>query len=471
MKKLSIKQQILYDNATRCHICKNRFGTTKNFIEVRDHDHYTGNYRGATHSIFNLRYFSQTDIPVVFYNGSKYDFNLIITELANEFRSEMRCIPMTTNNYMSFSIPIKKTSVNDKCVVYNLQFIDSMCFMNESLSNLVDDLSDLYTCKCLDKTNQDIKVTWKEKKVHIHTNIVHNSKEKQISEDKICKIAYSRCKTCNCKNKQQLDTLINNFPSTYKLCNNNIDKFLLLLRKGTYPYEYMDNWDKFNSTMFKRISIRPLVFVSTPGLALEAMLKITNVKLKLLTDVDMVLMVENGIRGGLTQVAHKYASADNKYLPDYNQNLKSTYLQYFDTNNLYGYTMTKKLSLNAFKWSDPIKYTSEFIKNYNDTCDEGYLLELDVEYPKHLHNAHSDLTFLPERRKKLDKPFEYEISDDIKKKHYNVYKELNIIHEPENKLVSTIRDKIKYIVCISTLKQALNHGLILKKVHRLIEYN
>ena len=108
MKKLSIKQQILYDNATRCHICKNRFGTTKNFIEVRDHDHYTGNYRGATHSIFNLRYFSQTDIPVVFYNGSKYDFNLIITELANEFRSEMRCIPMTTNNYMSFSIPIKK---------------------------------------------------------------------------------------------------------------------------------------------------------------------------------------------------------------------------------------------------------------------------------------------------------------------------------------------------------------------------
>ena len=314
-------------------------------------------------------------------------------------------------------------------------------------------------------------MTWKEKKVHIHTNIVHNSKEKQISEDKICKIAYSRCKTCNCKNKQQLDTLINNFPSTYKLCNNNIDKFLLLLRKGTYPYEYMDNWDKFNSTMFKRISIRPLVFVSTPGLALEAMLKITNVKLKLLTDVDMVLMVENGIRGGLTQVAHKYASADNKYLPDYNQNLKSTYLQYFDTNNLYGYTMTKKLSLNAFKWSDPIKYTSEFIKNYNDTCDEGYLLEVDVEYPKHLHNAHSDLTFLPERRKKLDKPFEYEISDDIKKKHYNVYKELNIIHEPENKLVSTIRDKIKYIVCISTLKQALNHGLILKKVHRLIEYN
>ena len=83
-------------------------------------------------------------------------------------------------------------------------------------------------------------------------NIVHNSKEKQISKDKISKIVYSSCKTCNCKNKQQLDAL-NNFPSTYKLCNN-IDKFLLLLRKGTYPYEYMDNWDKFNNTMFPSIN-------------------------------------------------------------------------------------------------------------------------------------------------------------------------------------------------------------------------
>ena len=80
----------------------------KNFIKVRDHDHYTGDSRGAAHSICNLRYSTQVDIPVVFHNGSNYDFNLIITELAKEFRSEMRCIPLNTNKYMSFSIPLKK---------------------------------------------------------------------------------------------------------------------------------------------------------------------------------------------------------------------------------------------------------------------------------------------------------------------------------------------------------------------------
>ena len=133
--------------------------------------------------------------------------------------------------------------------------------------------------------------------------------------------------------------------------------------------------------------------------------------------------------------------------------------------------MNKKLPLNNFKWSDQNKYTSEFIKNYDGESDKGYLLEVDVHYPKHLHNAHSDLSFLPEKRKKLHKPFEHEISNDIKRTHNKVFKQFNITHEPENKLIATIQDKQKYVVTMSTLKQALNHGLILVKVHRVIEYN
>ena len=79
----------------------------------------------------------------------------------------------------------------------------------------------------------------------------------------------------------------------------------------------------------------------------------------------------------------KYSVADNKYLPDYDKNQKSTYLQYLDANNLYGYAMNKKLPLNNFKWSDPNKYTSGFIRNYDDESDKGYLLEVDVHYSKH----------------------------------------------------------------------------------------
>ena len=87
---------------------KKKFNRHKNYLKVRDHNHYGGIYRGAAHSLCNLRYSTQVDIPVIFHNGSNYDFNLIITELAKEFRSEMRCIPLNTNKYMSFSIPLKK---------------------------------------------------------------------------------------------------------------------------------------------------------------------------------------------------------------------------------------------------------------------------------------------------------------------------------------------------------------------------
>ena len=446
----------------------------------------------------------------------------------------MRCIPLNTNKYMSFTVPLKKMKKDDKCVTYSLKFIDSIRFMNDSLSNLVDNLSELYTCKCLDKKDQDIKIKYKEQKVLIYKNIIENNKEKQIHENKINKIVYTKCKSCNSKNKQSLHSLIKRFSNTYKLTYNNTDKFLLFLRKGVYPYEYMNDRNKFNenkllsvnsfyfklkleninkedydhaknvwdtfkiknlgeyhdlyvqldttqfadafenfrSVCLKEYELDPLYFVSIPGLALEAMLKLTNVKIELLTDIDMYLMVENAIRGGLTQVVKKYAVANNKYLPDYNKNIKSSYLQYLDANNLYGYAMIKKLPLDGFRWSDPNKYTSEFIKKYDYEIDNrGYLLEVDIEYPKYLNKAHEDLPFLCEIRKTLDKQFKYEISDDIKKKHYNVYRLLNITHESENRLIATIQDKKKYVVNISTLKQALDHGLILTKVHRVIEFN
>ena len=108
IKELDKKQQDAHDKAKYCYICIKRFSTHKNFIKVRDHDHYIGNYRGAAHSLCNLRYSTQIDIPVIFHNGSNYDFNLIIIKLAKEFRSEMRCIRLNTNKYMSFSIPLKK---------------------------------------------------------------------------------------------------------------------------------------------------------------------------------------------------------------------------------------------------------------------------------------------------------------------------------------------------------------------------
>ena len=147
MIELTLDEQKEYENATYCHICKKEFGDKKKHRKVCDHDHYTGKYRGAAHSICNLHYYTQKDIRVLFHNGSNYDFNLIITELAKEFSSELQCIPVNTNKYMSFSIPIRKKvyantkNTNKKYLSYNLKFIDSARHMNASLSILVDNLS------------------------------------------------------------------------------------------------------------------------------------------------------------------------------------------------------------------------------------------------------------------------------------------------------------------------------------------
>ena len=114
MQPLSKEEQEIYDNSNYCHICKKVFGKGKNHKKVRDHDHYTGKFRGAAYSICNLRCSTQIDIPVFFHNGANYDFNLLIEEFAKEYKSDISCIPLNTNKYMSFSEPIKKEPIKPK---------------------------------------------------------------------------------------------------------------------------------------------------------------------------------------------------------------------------------------------------------------------------------------------------------------------------------------------------------------------
>ena len=115
----------------------------------------------------------------------------------------------------------------------------------------------------------------------------------------------------------------------------------------------------------------------------------------------MLLMVEKGIRGGICHAIHRYAKANNKYMKNYDKNIESSYLEYLDANNLYGWAMSQKLPVNGFMWYNEYlsDFNEDFIKNYNENSDEGYFLEVDVEYPKKLFGSHKDLPFLPERKK------------------------------------------------------------------------
>ena len=172
--------------------------------------------------------------------------------------------------------------------------------------------------------------------------------------------------------------------------------------------------------------------------------KLILVNLELITDYDVLLMIGKGIRGGIGQATHRYAKANDKYIKNYDKNNESSYLRYLDANNLYGLAMYQKLPINGFKWvKDLSKFNEDFIKKYDEDSNSGYFLEVDVEYLKTLFNSHKDLPFLAERKKV----------------------------EKVEKLICSIENKENYVIHIRALKQALNHGLKLKKVHLVIKFN
>ena len=139
-------------------------------------------------------------------------------------------------------------------------------------------------------------------------------------------------------------------------------------------------------------------FLSAPGLAWQAALEKTEVKLELLTNIDMLLMVERGVRGGICHAVHRYAKANSKYMKEYDKNKESSYLKYWEVNNLHGSAMSQKLPVNQFEWiEDTSQFNEDFLKSYNEESNEGYILEVDVQYSEKLHELHNDLPFLPER--------------------------------------------------------------------------
>ena len=137
--------------------------------------------------------------------------------------------------------------------------------------------------------------------------------------------------------------------------------------------------------MHRNISTRPCTFSISTWISMAGMFKENKLSLELLKDIDMLLMIKAGIRGGISQAIHKYAKANNKYMKNYNKNIASSYLMYLDANNLYGRAMCKKLPVSNFKWSDDLSvYTENFIKDYDEHSDKGCILEVDMKYPNHL---------------------------------------------------------------------------------------
>ena len=185
------------------------------------------NYKN--YNICNLRYRIPKEIPIVFHNGSTCDYHFIIKELLKEFDGNFECLGENTEKYITFSVPIKKEIKNKNKIIeitYKIKFIDSFRFMSTSLSKLVYNLSEgLHNNRCADCKSCLDYMTAKDEKLIFRLFTCKKNYEKDFNKE-----------------------LIKRFANTYNFCDNDLNKFILLLRKGVYSYEYMDNWERFDET-------------------------------------------------------------------------------------------------------------------------------------------------------------------------------------------------------------------------------
>ena len=437
--KISKKEEEEFKQASNCWIC----GKLLNIQDkVRDHCHYTGRYRGAAHNICNLKYSKPNNISVFFHNLTGYDSHLFIKKLGVT-EGNIDCIPNNEENYISFSKTIisgeytnKKGETKNK--YFKIIFKDSLKFMASKLEVLVRNLPE-DAFKNIEKYFTPEQVKLLKQKGFFPYDYMDNIKKLKDNKPPPQKVFYSKL-TDKGINKKNYEHVLN----VWKTWNMKTFKEYLELYNITDVLFLADVFENFRDICLKNYGLDPVHYYTAPGLAWDAMLKMTNINLELLSDVDKLLMIEKGIRGGISIISNRYGKANNKYMVDFNKKEASKYLMYLDANNLYGWAMSQKLPVHSFKWM-----TNKEIENlFNNQIVQVWentpcILEVDLIYPEELHDLHNDYPLCPER---------VECDKGVKK------------------LIPNLRDKNNYVIHYKNLIQCLRLGMKLKKIHRGIKF-
>ena len=428
-----------FNSATKCWICNEEFDDTadekgyRKNEKVKDHCHYTGRFRGAAHNSCNLKYKKPKFIPVVFHNLSGYDSHLFIKNLGYT-DGNIDCIPNNEEKYISFTKNIVTGSYTNKegktkPIKHKIRFIDSLKFMSTSLDNLVNNLPD-------DAFN-NLERYYKEEKLSLvkgkgvypyeYMDSLERFKENKLPPKEVL---YSRLTGEGISNEDYerakkvwkvfgMKTL-QDYHDLY-----NVTDVLLLA----------DVFENFRNICLDNYKLDPAHYFTAPGLAWDACLKITGVELELLSDIDMLLMIEKGIRGGVSMISNRNGKANNKYMgKSFNEKEPSKYIQYLDANNLYGWAMSRPLPTHGFEWMK----VDELETWELHSC----ILEVDLEYPKNLHDLHNDYPLAPEQ----------------------------IMVNKTSKLIPNLGNKKKYVLHYENLKQYPRLGLKLTHIHRGIKF-
>ena len=399
--------------------------------KVRDHCHLTGKYRGPAHNTCNINV-KQKDsnfIPFAFHNFSNYDCHMFFKRLVDLKKDKVKfeIIPKTNEEYIS---------VRYGCI----RFIDSYRFLSESLDKLVKNLDE-----------DDFKIVKKEfpdKWQYLNKKLAYPYQ--------IFNSIYDYKKPVNDLKKEDFfSKLKNDYPDNKEIeKTKEIIKLFNIKDGGELTKLYCksdvnllaDVFEKFVKASTEEYKINPLYCVSLPGYTYHCALKYNNIKLQTLQDKDLILLIENNIRGGISSVmGDKYVKSD--------ENKK---ILYVDATNIYGHSMSQMLPYDEIEmWhGHPDKYWKwlDVILNTPDDNEFVYFLEVDLIYPDNIKQKTKYFPFCPENKK-------------IDPKKYNEYMKRI---KPENntkskKLICDWTDKRKYLIHYRMLKFYVRHGMVVEK--------
>ena len=379
----------------RCHICGEKY--IDKDVPVRDHCHITGKFRGSAHQECNLKLRIKPEnlkIPVIFHNLRGYDSHFImqqISEIANKYAYKdkkgkeqpltINAIPSNMKKYMAFMLG------------NHLTFIDSFQFMSSSLDKLVSNLPKddlIYTSKAFKGERLDLL-----SKKGVYPYDFMDSFEKFNNSE--------------LPTKDQFYSILNNehiMDDEYDHAKKVWDTFYIKTM-GEYHDLYLvsdvllliDVFENFRKTCMQYYKLDPCHYFTSPGLSWDAMLKMTNIKLELMTDIDMFPFIEKGMRGGVSYITNRYGNANNKYMKEYDEKATLKYIMSLDANNLYGWAMSQYLPTGNFKWMTDKEISKIDLGKYKADGKNGLILEVDLEYPQELHDMHNDYPITPEKVK------------------------------------------------------------------------
>lgn len=452
MIELTSEELITHKNTHICHICKHKIESGKNEKngKVRDHCHLTGQYRGPANNNCNINYWRRSFIlPIVFHNLKGYDSHLIIQKLTNEFQ-KVTCIPNNTEKYISFSLD-------------RLRFIDSFSFMSCSLEKLVE------------STPKDKFILMRK-----HFNDIEEDKLQLLLQKGIYPYDYmdsfERLDETEFPSYSDFysqlakqDISMNDYQhgvNVYKQFNYRTLKDYHDLYLTTDVLLLADVFEQFRNISMESYSIDPAHYVSLPSFSWDAMLLFTQVEIQIFNDQqkDMYNFVEKSIRGGISMICNRYSKANNPGVEGYDKTKDQTHVLYLDANNLYGWAMSQYLPISDYEWVDPSHHDKllNTIQSISDESEKGYIFQVDLEYPKELHDSHNDYPLASEKMQVTDEMLS-DYSRSLKAKLGGSSSEVE-------KLILNLNNKTKYTVHYRNLKLYLQLGLKVSKVYKILQF-